>query len=78
VALVVVAAEDEDVVVDEGDVFSFSFPRLVADENARKKLWDSFDSAGAAREGPVLLGEGCPGRELGKFMLAGWKVVRDL
>lgn len=36
---VVVVAEDDEVVADETETFSFSFPRLVADENTWKNLW---------------------------------------
>ena len=45
-------------IVDEVGSFSFSFLQLVADENAQKKPWDSFDVADieeGARDDPALL-----------------------
>jgi hypothetical protein len=44
-------------IVEEVGSFSFSFPRLVADENARKKRGDFFDVADieGARDGLALL-----------------------
>jgi hypothetical protein len=62
-------------VVDEACAFSFSFPRLVADEKALKKLCGSFDGV-LAVDGD---GDGRAAREVvGKFTLAGWNVARDL
>jgi hypothetical protein len=62
---------------------AFSLPRVVADENARKNPWGSFDAAEREeelRDATRLLdpAAGCPGREVGRLTLAGWKVARDL
>ena len=80
VALGVVVA----VAVPVDEASAFSFPRLVADENALKKLCGSLDGVEAElpmRDGPALLdpaADWCPGRELGRLTLAGWKLARDL
>lgn len=85
VALEVAVTLDEDgIPVDEDvdEAFSFSFPRLVADENARKKLCGSLDGVETEdRDGPAILEPvvDCkPGRVFGRFALAGWNVARDL
>ena len=72
-----VALEEDDKPIDEDvdETFSFSFPRLVADENARKKLCGSLDGIVTGdRDEPTVFGlvvDWRPGRVFGKFALAG-------